>query len=289
MRVFFISTSHLSRQLWFLDEDDFKVAMNLVAVVAAKYRIRVLAFVLMSNHVHFILYCDPETARAFIENFKQKYSLYFQHKYKNRHKGLLHDNTVDIQEVLPENESIERAIAYVQMNPVASRICQHPSVYPWGTGNTFFNAFPDSGRPLGSLSRRAQIRLVHSNDELPADYKVGERGFILPSSYVPTERVEALFRTPTRYQYFLTSSSKARAYVESSEPALPSFLDQSLIAGMKDLCRSLFQCNSPQDLSEEQARDLVKQLKYRFSADVNQLARVTGWTYEKVCTLLDTL
>lgn len=289
MHVFFISTSHLSRQLWFLDENDFRVAMNLVAVVAAKYRIRVLAFVLMSNHVHFILYCDPETARAFIENFKQKYSLYFQHKYKNRQKGLLHDNTVDIQEVLPENESIERAIAYVQMNPVAARICQHPSVYPWGTGNTFFNAVPDSACPLGSLSRRAQIRLVHSNDELPDDYKLGPNGFILPSSYVPAKRVEALFRTPSRYQFFLTNSSKARSYAEPGEQALPSFLDQSIISGMKDLCRSLFQGTSIRDLSEEQARILVKQLKYRYSADVNQLARVTGWTYEKVCTLLDTL
>lgn len=50
-----ITTEHLKDRLWFKDEEDFKAGMNYVAVMAATMQdIEILAFILMSNHVHFV-------------------------------------------------------------------------------------------------------------------------------------------------------------------------------------------------------------------------------------------
>ena len=53
---YLLSTEHLESGLWFRSEDDFIVAMNYVAIQAAySPRVIVLAFILMSNHIHLVL------------------------------------------------------------------------------------------------------------------------------------------------------------------------------------------------------------------------------------------
>ena len=61
-----VSTNHLEGRLWFRDDDDFKVGMNDVAILSAILNIKVVAFILMSNHVHFILEGTRENALMFI-------------------------------------------------------------------------------------------------------------------------------------------------------------------------------------------------------------------------------
>jgi REP element-mobilizing transposase RayT len=66
-----VTTEHLKKGLWFRDDEDYRVGMNYVAIASFVYGVMVLAFVLMSNHVHFVLYCTEEEARAFINEFRR--------------------------------------------------------------------------------------------------------------------------------------------------------------------------------------------------------------------------
>ena len=50
-----VTTEHLKKGLWFRDDEDYRVGMNYVAIASFVYGVMVLAFVLMSNHVHFVL------------------------------------------------------------------------------------------------------------------------------------------------------------------------------------------------------------------------------------------
>lgn len=280
---YLITTEHLEDRLWFRDGEDFRVAMNYVAVAAFLSGVMVLAFILMSNHVHFVLECSREDAELFINTFKRLYASYFYRKYGVNE--LLRRNGVDIREVNDSDESLERAIAYVLMNSVAANICFEPSGYPWGTGNVFFNDNPFPGRCLGEFSGRAQMRMLKSNVMLPEDYKIGSGGYILPESYVRVKGVEALFRTPKRLGYFLRTSSKARQRLEGG--AAPSFRDQNILSASEDLCHSLFRANRISDLGVEQKTELLRQLGRRFSADLNQICRVTGIPYEEAARMLD--
>ena len=65
-----VTTEHLKEGVWFRDEEDYKVGMNYVAVLSFILGVTVLSFSLMSNHVHFVLYCTYEDARAFTDTFK---------------------------------------------------------------------------------------------------------------------------------------------------------------------------------------------------------------------------
>ena len=226
MKLFYlVTTEHLEDRLWFRDEEDFRVAMNYVAVVAFIPGVSVLSFILMSNHVHFVLCCSHERAELFINKFKRLYAAYYRRKYGVCE--LLRRNGVDIREVREHDESLEKAIAYV----------------------------------------------------------VAPGGYILPESYVPVKGVESLFRTPKRLGYFLRTSSKARLRLEGN--AVPSFRDQNILSACEDLCHSLFRVERIEDLNEEQEAELLRQLGRRFSADLNQLCRVTGISYAEAARMLD--
>jgi hypothetical protein len=75
--------------------------------------------------------------------------------------------------------------------------------------------------------------------------------------------------------------------VRLEEKPTPSFRDQIILASIPDLCNSLFRTKYYQGLQEKQLSELVKQLRFRFSADIGQLARVLEFSYEEVSRLLN--
>lgn len=263
--------------------------MNFVAIQAHVSAVVVLSFILMSNHLHFVLAAASEKeAEAFILALKHRYSLYLRHKYGI--KEFLRGNGVKVDRLFPEDEDPEKAIAYVQMNCVAANICSHPSQYPWGTGNLYFNRTKPVGQPLGSLSKRARKRLLHSDiDTIPGHWSVGADGYILPQNYVDAASVEACFRTPKRMNWFLANSSKAKKRLESSDEHLPAFRDQVILAAIPDLCQSLFGKKDFSLLARDEQVEFLRQLRFRFSANVNQIARVCGLTYEEAARLMDSV
>ncbi|MBR5033720.1 MAG: transposase [Bacteroidales bacterium] len=135
-----VTTHHLLEGLLFKDSEDYVVGMNLVAALSFKCNVTVLAFVLMSNHVHLVLECTRARAVLFVNFFKREYSRHLNHRYGVFE--VLRRNKVDIKSVLEADEVLERAIAYVQMNPVAANVCAAPQDYPWGTGRAFFAVPP---------------------------------------------------------------------------------------------------------------------------------------------------
>lgn len=287
-KLWLITTEHLKAGLWFRDEEDYKVGMNFVAIQAYASRVVVLSFTLMSNHVHFVVKAESKKdAEAFIEGFKHRYSLYLRRKYGV--KEFLRGNGVQIDFISPYDEDPEKAIAYVEMNCVAANICSHPSQYPWGTGCLFFDQRKPDGRPLGSFSKRACKRLLHTDVEsLPDNWLIGADGYILLQNYVDVESVQAFFRTPQRMNWFLTNSSKAKKRLEADDN-LPAFRDQVILAAVPDLCQSLFGKRKFSQLSRDEQVEFVRQLHFRFSAHVNQIARVCGLTYEQAARLMDSV
>ena len=283
--LWLVTTDHLEDNLWFREEEDFKVGMNYVAAIAAGSPSFALAFILMSNHVHFLLLGTKKDAEAFINEFKRRYSKYFQYKYGTT--KFLKQNKVDVKLVPFEEEKPERAIAYVLMNCIAANICLQPTQYPWGTGNLYFNATPPKGMRVDSLSERERFRLLHTKAVFPGHWLVGEDGYILPSSFVRLDLVEKLFRTPKRMDYFLKNSSKARQRLESGPETQPSFKDQTLLSVLPELCYKLFGYFTFKELADSQKTEILRQLRYRFSSNAHQLARVTGLTYDEAARLLD--
>ncbi|MBR0109925.1 MAG: hypothetical protein IJM05_04940 [Bacteroidales bacterium] len=285
-KYYVVTTGKIENAVMFRDDEDFTAGMNYVAIVASRHpRVKVVAFILMSNHVHFVLIGAREDVEAFTLDFKVRYSLYFSRKYGV--KGLLKRNKIDVSEIETTPEAKEQAIAYVLMNCVAANICFQANQYPWGTGNIYFNPSRPVGRVLGSMSGREKERLFHTNDNnLPSNWIVSDEGVILPQNYVDVEIVESCFRTPKRMGFFLQNSSKAKKRLETDEN-LPAFTDQAIIGILPQLYRSLFRKNSFQELRPEEQTELMRQIRFRFSANIHQIARVCGLTYAEATKKID--
>lgn len=283
MKFYFISTQHLEQRLWFKDIQDFKVGMNYVAAATAVTGVNILAFILMSNHVHFLLQCSREDAERFINLFKTLYGRYYRKKYGG--EKLLKHNDVDIQEISSSNEGLERTIAYILQNSVAARVCLYCSDYPWGSGACFFSMRSVPSFKVCEMSARARNKLLKSKVEVPGTWLVCNDGYILPESYICKSFVESLFRSPSRMDYFLKNSSKARRALEQN---VPSFRDQVLSEAAKDLAFSLFHKQFDAMTGAEKS-DYLKGLRWRFSADINQICRVLNLSYEEASKLLDTV
>lgn len=52
MKMFLVTAGRHLGEVWFRNDEDFRVGMNCIAIVAFTCRVKVLAFVLMSNHIH---------------------------------------------------------------------------------------------------------------------------------------------------------------------------------------------------------------------------------------------
>ena len=283
MKIFLISSKHLEQSLWFRDEEDFVVAMNYIAVLSVVTGVNILAFILMSNHVHFVLECSYEEAKHFFDALKRLYGAYYHKKYGTSEP--LRKNSADIQEVPFAKDSVERAIAYVLMNCVSANICATANGYPWSSASCIFNLNEPSGIPIGSLGTHKLRKILRSKTVLPPTFLLGDGGYILPISYIKKDFVESLYHSPKRFSYFLNNSSKARTHLEKK--ASPSFSDQVISKVASDLCRSLFRTNSFAVLNASDKTELVRQINWRFNADQTQIARVLEIPYTEVCEMLD--
>lgn len=287
MRYYLVTTDHLSDKLLFKDDEDFKAGMNFTPVIALALDVLVLAFILMSNHVHYIIGCrNKKEALNYITMFKNLYGRYFCRRYKV--KNYLRRINVDIKELEEYDGGLENGVAYVLMNSVAAKICMRAEDYPWGSGNCYFNLMPVAGTPITEMTKRAQIKLLHSKQNVNLKWIVTDEGYINPRSYVARQTVEALYRTPGQMRHALLNSSKAKARVESSA-GIPAFRDQIIQESLKDLCVTLFEKKTVDSLTQEEKAELLKQLRWRFSADIKQLCRVSGIKYEEAACLLDRL
>lgn len=284
MEFWHVTTDHLSDRIIFRNSEDFKVGMNYVAVAKQATGVSILAFILMSNHVHFVLECSREKAFEFITRFKGLHGRYLQRKYGL--KEFLRRNDVDINPLSLYDDSLKKAIAYVLMNSVGARLCIFPNDYEWGSGAVYFSSRPIKGKALGTLSIRSQRRVLRSYDTLPSDWILSEDGYISPASYVAVAFVEKLYGTPASMKYYMDKSSKAKGKREPWE-ALPSFSDQTVLAAYIDLKRTMFNKREHENISEEDNSELALQLKRRFSCDINQIRRITGLSNNTALKLFD--
>ena len=74
--IYHICTNGFEKTTIMRDEEDFKTAHNLMAILAYKMCIGILVYCLMSNHVHFIIETgSAESAKAYINEFLRIFSI----------------------------------------------------------------------------------------------------------------------------------------------------------------------------------------------------------------------
>ena len=119
----------------FQDEQDFIAGINRIAICHLKTCVSVIAYVLMDNHVHFVLYGTMPQCKSFITLYKRLTGKWILLKYgigdylKHLPTDILH---------IDSEERLLNTIAYLDRNPLVAGFAKLPGEYPWGSARCYF-------------------------------------------------------------------------------------------------------------------------------------------------------
>lgn len=120
-----------SRQAVFFSRDDYAAYLEWFREGAEKHGCVIHAYVLMTNHVHFLL--TPKSSDSIsktIQYVGRHYVPYVNHTYgrsgtlwEGRHKG----------SIVSSEEYLLACMRYIELNPVRAGMVQTPGEYPWSS------------------------------------------------------------------------------------------------------------------------------------------------------------
>ncbi|MBU3143451.1 transposase [Clostridium sp. CF012] len=120
----------------FKDETDYKLYLNYIKEAMEYYKNKhyIIAYVLMTNHIHLVVETTDCDISDFIKrvhsryagNFNKKYN-YIGHLFQGRYKSELIEDDCYMLEVS----------RYVHLNPVRAKMVKKPEDYRWSSYTTY--------------------------------------------------------------------------------------------------------------------------------------------------------
>ena len=264
-----ICTDGLAKGIIFTSDEDYVFGMNGIPVYSLKYDISILAFCLMSNHVHFIVQGEFEKCRQFIRTYKRRLSLIADVR-----------NVEESIKEISDTDYLKRAICYVLRNPTAARISIFPTHYRWSSGSLYFN---DSSKPgpqtsllSETVSARAKRILLHTRASVPEHFRITEDGMICPECYVAYSFVEKIFKSPLRFLYFLSKNDNMEVELSGDILHKARYTDNEIAGSVREICINYFYKSTPEELCVEDRYRLAAILRKRYGIGIKQIARLTG-------------
>lgn len=261
----------------FKDEFDYIKGINHIAICSFTTKAIVVSFVLMDNHVHFVLQGTMPTCKDFINRFKHLTGKYISSKYSI--KGYLRGLSTRIIPIEDE-EYLLAVLAYIDRNPIVAGYRCLPNEYRWGSARFVFrenssrNTKGEFSTTMTMLPARQRRILLGTHLNLPSHWSVDADGMIDPTCFIATGIQENLFKTPARYIYFL--SRKLEGEIDSSiYNSTKSFIpDKDLRYIISQMAKELFNCDDVRILDIPSRLALARKLRYEYAFSQKQIARM---------------
>ena len=269
-----VCTSPIEDDVLFRTESDYTLVNNIIAIAMFLTGVRLLAYAIMDNHLHFILEGRKADCMVFYEAVHKMLMNYYT----------WHGRAVSFARMEPDYIAVTTLsqllteIAYVIRNPFVVRTDVNLMAYPWSSGYLYFNPMADrGGEPASKLKGRRLRDFIHSRTMTCVDERILIKdGKANPASFVDYKRVEAFFGNAREFQMQVYKNVESQVETAKRLGEKLQLNDQEMIALAFKLCRTLFAVNQIKELSEEQKKRLAKTLKDEFGGSNKQLARCTG-------------
>lgn len=279
----------------FSRDEDYILAMNRIGLTILGYDILVLAFCLMDNHFHFIIYGEQDECAAFIREYTRCMGIALSKRSETRFKL---DKSDISYKAIDNDQYLKTAICYVLRNPTVGRLPFPAWFYPYSSCSLVF-AHNSSNiswcRPswlesshhtkISALSPCEFRSLGRAAGRFPPDWTVIDR-MIFPGHYVATELVEQIFITPRAFLYFI-STCKDQALDEELGCFTSLTIPDKEMREIRDiLMQEIFLGLTLRQLTVAQRTSLAHQLKSRYGCPAKQIARLVGLPYPQLAKLL---
>lgn len=144
-------TQGINREYIFEDRKDKLKYFSLLKEYHERYLIKILAYCIMDNHAHLLLYSvDSSNLSLFMKEINLRYATY----YNKRHErvGYVFRNRFKSQVVQTEIQVL-RCIKYIHCNPVKAGIVEKEEQYEFSSYNEYFQK-----------SKNPEIKIINSKN-----------------------------------------------------------------------------------------------------------------------------
>jgi REP element-mobilizing transposase RayT len=139
--VYHVTSRGNERKNIFKDDADRNMLLKTLGEVKNKYDFKILAFVLMNNHYHFLLKTEKPNLPVVMQYLNTSYGIYFNRKY--RRSGHLFQSRYHC--VLVEyGPNIKEVVRYVHLNPIRVNAVETLPEYEWSS-HLQFSGIRESG------------------------------------------------------------------------------------------------------------------------------------------------
>ena len=261
----------------FQDDEDFIAGVNRIGLCVLKTFVGVVAFILMDNHVHFVLYGSAVQCKAFINMYKRLTGRWISNRYgQSDYLRLLPTEMIRIA----DEESLLNTIAYIDRNSIVAGYKFMPCEYPWGSARYMFRdkanmtLMGDACVTMGSMTIDQQRNMLKSRIRVPAEWVVNQNGMILPSSFMDLGQLERIFKTASRYSYFLAKKLEGLVESQMHESRKTFLLDKDLRKITKQLSLDLYGVEDVRLLDVKSRLAIARKLRYDYASTVKQISRM---------------
>jgi len=113
-RLYHVIIRGINKQDLFLDGQDYKKMINELINVKEKYEFELYSYVIMTNHVHLLIYDKRDNLSKTMQSLTIKYSLYFNKKYER--VGHVFENRFN-SKIIENKEYLRNLVRYIHKNP----------------------------------------------------------------------------------------------------------------------------------------------------------------------------
>ena len=299
MNYYHLCTEGLGETVMFRDNEDYVTGINYLAVCQIALnqiapnqitpnqitpkKIEIIAFCLMSNHLHIVAKGENAILKKFIISFKRRYSMWLARKY-NEHK-ILHRTAFTIKEV-DSTEYLKQVIASVLRNPIAAGINVSPFQYKWSSASCYFRQ-KDIGSKKDQTGLTGNgIRRIFKTRTLIFDginLIDGEMADLM--SFVKFTEVEAIFKTSRALMYFMSKDNDNEIELEMNTLKKVSYNDSTVINAIRQICEKKFQTSQINALGIHEKCSLVKYMKKNFNSSPKQIARILSLRLQTIAQI----
>jgi len=131
-----------NRELIFASQQDYEFYLACLADAAKRNKLKIHAYVLMTNHVHLLASpLEVSSIPKTMQSVGRKYVQYFNDHYNRT--GTLWEGRY--KATLVDSEAyLLTCMRYIELNPVRARIVRQPKNYPWSSFK--FNALGEADK-----------------------------------------------------------------------------------------------------------------------------------------------
>ncbi len=261
-----------------------RIGICLIQSIRGNYPIRILAFCLMDNHVHFILYGTEDDCYRFMTNYRKLTEMWFAfHPEEGQGKKKWDIGVWKIS----DQESLIEKIVYVFRNPTVAGLAVSPQGYLWSSAGLMFvdkTFLQKEYTPVSTISLSKKRRMFNTKTLIPDNWLVNESGLIWPGCYVEYDRAERLFKSAAAFNYEMNKKveEKVNSEMLTDQISLP---DNEMKGKAEALSAELFQ-SKIKELNVSQRQNLARILKKETGASTKQLARIVGIRMETLKVLI---